>query len=101
MNEQRCSTRVYSGERADWGGHTCGRKAKVEVDGKWYCGIHNPESVAKRRKKQEAEWAEKSKRDHERWDREKFDRQAGDACRAMGIKDPLTEIPILVNGATT
>ncbi len=22
--------------------HECGKPAKFEVDGKWYCGIHNP-----------------------------------------------------------
>lgn len=47
-----------------WGGyyhHTCGRTAKVEVDGKYYCGIHDPikrkekedERDAKRRRERE------------------------------------------------
>jgi hypothetical protein len=29
-------------------GHPCGRTAKVERDGKWYCGIHDPVAQAKR-----------------------------------------------------
>lgn len=30
--------------------HSCGRTAKVEVDGKWYCGIHDPVKRKAKRK---------------------------------------------------
>jgi hypothetical protein len=42
--------------------HTCGKPAKVEVDGKHYCGIHDP--IKRERREQErqqgrdAEWQE-------------------------------------------
>lgn len=34
----------------------CSRKASVERDGKWYCGQHDPQAVADRRKTKESQW---------------------------------------------
>ena len=34
----------------------CGKSAKVENNGKWYCGIHSPDAVAARRAKSDAKW---------------------------------------------
>lgn len=39
----------------EWGrGRPCGRPGKVEVEGKWYCGIHDP---IKRKAKRDASYA--------------------------------------------
>ena len=40
--EQWCSERVYT----SFHDHLCPRKGKVERNGKWYCGQHDPEAVA-------------------------------------------------------
>lgn len=48
-----CSVRVYGGS---FTGHMCSRNAKVERKGKWYCGIHDPEYVAKKNEEKRARW---------------------------------------------
>lgn len=55
-----CSVRVYDGS---FRGHMCQKKAKVTVDGKSYCGVHDPEKVAARRAAQDAKW----KAENDRW----------------------------------
>lgn len=45
---ERCSARVYDKWRIDVSGHQCTRAAKVEVEGKWYCGTHEPAAVKRR-----------------------------------------------------
>ena len=51
--------------------YQCRNRAKVERDGKPYCGIHDPERVAARRRAQDAHYAEKSRQMHRRWDLER------------------------------
>ena len=36
--------------------YPCGNKGKVQRDGKWYCGTHDPQKVVARRLKNEAKW---------------------------------------------
>lgn len=53
--KKQCSIRVSGG--GQWGSfhlHLCQRPATIEVDGKWYCAIHNPEAVKGREQKREA-----------------------------------------------
>jgi uncharacterized Zn finger protein (UPF0148 family) len=61
MNEkQKCSARV-SGE-GRWGAfhqHPCRKAAKVERDGKLYCGTHDPVAAKARDEKTRARWQEK------------------------------------------
>lgn len=41
-----CSVRVYPADHAGgFRGHMCQKSGKVERDGKWYCGIHDPVAV--------------------------------------------------------
>ena len=54
-DEPQCSETVYSGERWDFTGHQCSRKGKEEYDGKWYCRQHNPEAVAEKQARKDAE----------------------------------------------
>lgn len=56
-----CSGLVWKSQGA-WGRHyACSNPGKVERDGKWWCGTHDPERVAdreeKRRRREEAEQA--------------------------------------------
>ena len=46
----------------------CGKPGKVQVDGKWYCGIHNPERKAKR----EAEGRAKYEVRMAKWNKERL-----------------------------
>jgi uncharacterized Zn finger protein (UPF0148 family) len=48
-----CCTRV-----GDWLGHACGKNAKYERDGKWYCGMHDPVAIKTKREAKNAEYAE-------------------------------------------
>ena len=51
----QCSGTVWEGCH----GYACGKPAKVEVDGKWFCGIHNPARIETRRAAQEIKWEAK------------------------------------------
>ena len=66
----------------------CGKKGKVEHDGKWYCGMHSPEAKAKRQaKSDERDRQLREKRDAQ-YEIEIFNRSAGAVCRALNIADP-------------
>lgn len=67
MAEQCCKNVYRTG--GPWGGSSCSVPAKVNVDGKWYCHIHDPAKVAKRR-------ALENKRSQERWRKEQAERKA-------------------------
>ena len=69
--------------------NACGRKGKVQVGGKWYCGIHDPAAVEARKRKSEALSQERSRKWDERYQREQYDRKAGDICRSLGLTDPV------------
>jgi hypothetical protein len=82
MSEVRlCSETIWQG-MARYG---CSKAAKVQSGGKWYCTVHSPEAVEKRKKKS----AELYEAHHVKWraqrDREKFNEQAGDVCRELGV----------------
>lgn len=53
MNEHPCVARVAFDS---WSMQQCCRPGKVEVDGKWYCGIHDPAKVAARQAKWKAKY---------------------------------------------
>lgn len=55
--EQTCCAQVHSSFGV--GFHTCGNKAKMQHDGKWYCGVHDPVKRAAQQKKRDAEWRAK------------------------------------------
>lgn len=54
---QRCCVRVTGS--SVWHKYPCSRTAKVERNGKWYCGQHDPEAVKRRQEKSEQRWNEK------------------------------------------
>jgi len=51
----RCCAKVQS---SNWRSTQCSNKGVIELDGKFFCKIHDPEEVEKRRRRRE----EKSKR---------------------------------------
>lgn len=51
MEKHTCEQEVWG----DWSHHKCGKNAKYEHEGKWYCGIHYPPKVEEKRKKRREE----------------------------------------------
>ena len=88
MNTPTCCARTWP--KGSYSQGTCGRKASAEVDGKHYCGTHNPIKVAERRAAQEAIYEQRSKEFHAEWDRKKEAARRAEcfpdllaACKAM------------------
>ena len=54
MEKHKCSEPVYN--KISW--HDCPNKAKININSKWYCGIHDPVKRAKK----EANWKKLYKR---------------------------------------
>ena len=52
-NKKECEARVCTD---GWHYYQCNRPAKVEVDGKHYCGIHNPIRLKEMADKRESEY---------------------------------------------
>ena len=50
--KDKCSVRVWK----RWGNHGCYKKPKVFRNGKWYCTIHDPARVAKKKAAKDAQW---------------------------------------------
>jgi len=74
---QRCCERVYS---SSYPGHTCGNPAKMEHEGKPYCGIHDPVKRAAREAASKAKWDALWKAKTERWAEEKKLEERRTAC---------------------
>jgi hypothetical protein len=63
----KCSESVYN----NWHFYPCNNKGKVQRDGKWYCGVHDPIAKAERAANRgptqyERECARREKREAER-----------------------------------
>lgn len=53
---EKCSAHTHGDV---WRDYPCSKNAKVERDGKWYCGTHDPVKVAERKAKRDAVYLEK------------------------------------------
>lgn len=62
MIKRACTYRVFTGERSDFGGHTCLLNASVQEDGKWWCKTHAPSAMAARRSATTARWDAETRR---------------------------------------
>lgn len=67
--KQRCCVKV-----GEWLRYTCSKTGKVERDGKWYCGTHDPIAVKARDDKRMTAWKAK-------WDAETAANEATAAKR--------------------
>ena len=63
--KQRCEARSY--DRWSIGGRRCSKPAKVQEDGKWFCAVHSPAAVAKRRAARDKRWDEENAERHQAW----------------------------------
>ena len=90
MNDNRCSATTYIG----WGsGFTrCAYKGKVERDGKWYCGTHDPVRRKAKSDANMAKWhAERDAKEAARFARETKEAalyQLAEAAVALGAELP-------------
>lgn len=64
-----CSKTLFGRGRA-FRGTPCENRGKVLVDGRWYCTLHSPGSVAKRKAAREERWAVRQEINNRRLDRE-------------------------------
>lgn len=55
MNAKKCSERVFEGFHS----HQCSKSGKIERDGKWYCGTHDPVRIKEKREERDRKWSEK------------------------------------------
>jgi hypothetical protein len=82
--EHTCCEQINKTPGSNWPRFgPCGRRAKVESDGKWYCGIHSPDAKAARDAKGKAAWEADCRR-------RKWIGDCLDAC--AGIADPQSAI---------
>ena len=70
-----------------WHRYACDNKAVVTIDGKSYCGVHHPDTVARRKVKQREKEAAKRVASDERWVEENRKRDLLAACERAGIQN--------------
>lgn len=78
---KRCEASLFSNFR----GYPCGRTAKFERDGKYYCGTHDPAKVSARRAERDARWAEEDRARRVMWDAALLRRKGEAYDRVMEI----------------
>lgn len=55
MNRHTCCASIW--DKYSFRSNACGKTAKMEHEGKHYCGIHDPLKNAKKAAEREAQWA--------------------------------------------
>lgn len=66
MSEKhKCSNQVYHA-KGSFRGHPCSNPGKVEREGDWYCGTHDPVRVEEKRQKRERQWSDDNQARDER-----------------------------------
>jgi len=74
----KCCGRVWS----DYRYYDCGKNAKIERDGKWYCKTHDPVSAAEKQAARNIVFAIKFGEQEKARDRKKAERECCDAVLA-------------------
>ena len=59
--ETRCQSTFMRG----WNTVRCQRSGKVQRDGKWYCGTHDPERIAAKQRKKREQWKSEDEKQRE------------------------------------
>ena len=67
-----CSARVHHTQV--WGTSPYSRKGKVKRGEKWYCTIHDPVRVEKKRAEREAKWDKEWAKKQAVWDRDELEK---------------------------
>ena len=95
--KHRCSTRLF--KRFSY--CPCEHAAKVERDGKWYCGRHDPEAVKRRDDKRNARWDEEERarigaRERANIRTHRIDKLIADAAGDVATREELRELAKLI-----
>ena len=67
MNDTMKTCRATVPDHTGFNFYPCGRPGKIEQDGKWYCGIHNPVKRAAKAAATQLAYEQKLAVDSERW----------------------------------
>jgi len=54
MNAKKCSKRISGGFHS----YQCSKSGKIERDGRWYCGTHDPVRIKEKREESARKWRE-------------------------------------------
>jgi hypothetical protein len=93
--EHSCCGQVWV-KMGRWGEHQlCGKTAKFDREGKWYCGIHDPERLkaksAERIAKWQAEWEryrKRRQREEAAWELLELCEEIASECGPMSVYVP-------------
>lgn len=80
---ERCAGLMMAGYSTLYGYRHCPRRGKVQRNGKWYCGTHDPVRCAERQAKRDEEGARSLKAERER-------REFTSGCEAMCVAAGVT-----------
>jgi hypothetical protein len=83
MNEsgQVCCSRIWD---RYYGSYPCRRRGKVDRDGKWYCGIHDPVRRKEKQDARDAAWRAKQEVHDKAWRRRVAEAKA---CSGITTED--------------
>lgn len=79
-DQHTCSSTVYQGTGYHRVKKLCGKRAKVERNGNWFCGTHDPVARKEKQDSRTAAWNAKFDRDREIW---KFQKAAMALCEGV------------------
>lgn len=80
MSEERCRETV----RGRHFNCRCNNRAKVERDGYWYCGVHDPVRLEEKRKAQEEKWRRESEQRQANWN---WERAVHNVCVCVSTEE--------------
>ena len=92
--KHQCVERVFGDRGFNW---RCSNNGTVEKDGKWFCGIHSPEAVAKRGAKQEARYQLEHEANEKRWERQKVKESLYQAAIEINPSNPMAVAESIVD----
>jgi len=86
--KQKCCEMLHN--NYSFRGVPCGKTAKIEHEGKWYCGTHSPLLKQKRIDERNARWEQQSKRrkEEEQQERKRQERSVACVSACEGISNP-------------
>ena len=93
-DKDRCVESIWHNHSPGGYGDQCSRKRGYGPNGE-FCKQHDPGAIAKKKADCERRWALDRKAEDERWERQAYDRLAGNYCRGIGMsKEQLEAITL-------
>lgn len=76
--KQRCQEMIWS----NWSKYQCKKNAIVEIEGKFYCKIHNPIEIKRKREESQKKFEKKMKEEREEYE---YRNACINYCRMKGL----------------